>query len=290
MKPKDSEVFKRESKTFSFASYFFPARTLKRVEQVYAFLRWADDLAETPTELEVRDLRDLDTHLDVVLERNGFNGVTELLRMQQLELPVLSEFIRCMKTDQPPIVIESEAELLRYCYGAAGTVGLMLTRIFEVMDQRAYAFAIDLGVAMQLTNIVRDIFEDYSHRKIYLPELKDRSPFSMSDDEILRLKTKYIELAEGFYQSSSQGLVYLPLRVRLAVGLAARLYRRIGLRALDEKFVRSRAYTSRREKVGIAARFICRFALIDGWQRRKRPHRAELHRSLQGLPYADSRL
>ncbi len=290
MKRKDSEVFKRESKTFSFASYFFPARVLKRVEEVYAFLRWADDLAEKTTDDEVRDLKDLDTHLEAVLERNGFYGVDELLRIQQLERPVLSEFIRCMKADQPPIVLHTEQDLLRYCYGAAGTVGLMLTRIFEVKDPRAYSFAIDLGVAMQLTNVVRDIFEDYAHNKIYLPELKDRAPSMMSDGDVLRLKTKYIELAEDFYRSSVQGLVYLPLRVRLAVGLASKLYRQIGIRSLESRFLRSRAFTSRFEKFWIASGFVLRFGLIECWRQTKRPHRSELHRSLQGLPYVDSRL
>jgi phytoene synthase len=290
MRQRDSEVFKRESKTFSFASFFFPSRILSQVEQVYAFLRWTDDLAELTSQEGKHALWDLDAHLDLVLEGHGFDGVVELIKTKQLERPVLNEFVRCMKADQPPIVIESEEGLLRYCYGAAGTVGLMLTRIFEVQDRRAYAFAIDLGVAMQLTNVVRDIFEDYTNRKIYLPELKNKSLSSMSDEDLLRLKAKYIALAEKYYQSSSQGLVYLPLRIRLAVGLASRLYRQIGLRSLERRFLRSRAFTSRLEKFWIALGFIFRFGLMGCWRRHKRPHRSELHQCLQGLPYVDSRL
>jgi phytoene synthase len=286
----ESDVFKQGSKTFSWAAALFPQRVLTRVESIYAFLRWADDLAEKKVASDRTRLEALLADPKQALEQNGFVRVAELLENNDVPRDALEEFIKCMVLDCPPLQLKSEEALLRYCYGAAGTVGLILTKIFEVQDSRAYVFAIDLGVAMQLTNIVRDVFEDYENQKIYLPEFCNQPPHSMSDEELSRIKRKYIRKAELFYESARQGLVYLPFRVGLAVGLASALYRRIGRKSLDPRFLRSRAVTSLFEKAYLSFVFFVRFLAIDGWIERRVPHHSELHQQLQGLPYVDSRL
>jgi phytoene synthase len=155
-----------------------------------------------------------------------------------------------MESDLEAVRIADDAELIRYCYRAAGTVGLMMAAILEVPAahaRTASAHAIDLGVAMQLTNIARDVAEDAARDRLYLPADRLRAATRQTealpapslsiasnqdialDPEAVRIVVRdVLALAECFYDSGLAGVRYLPARVRPAIIAAAFLYRGIG--------------------------------------------------------------
>ena len=94
-----------------------------------------------------------------------------LVLQAEYEIPValVLDFIDALIADQWPRHLQTQDQLIRFCYGVASTVGLMMCHLFGVKDPRAYPFAVDLGVAMQMTNICRDILEDAQRQRIYLP-------------------------------------------------------------------------------------------------------------------------
>ena len=138
----------------------------------------------------------------------------------------LTELMDAMLREQEGVRIKSEAELLEYCHGVAGTIGLMTCPIFGVTEPDALQHADDLGIAMQLTNICRDVREDAENDRIYLPaDFFTTSP-SVSDllskdskwiEETVLVKRRLLSLAEERYASGEAGIRYLPFRMRIVV-------------------------------------------------------------------------
>jgi phytoene synthase len=193
-----------------------------------------------------------------------------------------------------PVRMANEAELLCYSYRVAGTVGLMMCRVLDVTDPAALAHAVDLGIAMQLTNISRDISEDAEAGRRYLPatlvgELTPDeliSPTESLQPLVRSSLEKILDLADQFYQSGELGLPYLPFRARCGILVAARVYGAIGtrLRQRDCDFWTGRVVVSDWEKGGISLRALMPLPLrFDFWKCRT-THAAELHRHLTGLP------
>jgi phytoene synthase len=184
-------------------------------------------------------------------------------------------------------------ELVRYCYRVASTVGLMMCELLGVehMDE-ARPFAIDLGIAMQLTNICRDVAEDYGEDRIYLPaELVDAGLVERAvaghrpaRDRTRDAVTELLRLAERYYRSADQGMAYLPGAARAAILVASRNYEAIGRRILQQgpEAWSERAATSRWDKVRNTARALAqltfdpRYASVRGPRR----HARELHAAL----------
>ena len=282
----EAEIFKKNAKTFSYAGKFFDSQTQKQIETMYSFFRFIDDLAER------QDQAGRDLMRATINEWHSCSKSNpQLARAQrlfdelQIDRSVIDEFLRCMSSDIQGLRIKTDEELLRYCYGAASTVGLCLVEVFRVREPLAHSHAIDLGIAMQLTNIVRDIVEDHSNDKIYLPELSERDLCEISDDELKQIKAKYVALAEKYYTSASSGFKFLPWRIRFCVSLAAHLYRRIGILSLRPEFLRKRAYTRPPEKALRLVLHFLTFSLSSFAPQTSRRHDSLLHRNLQGLPY-----
>ena len=124
--------------------------------------------------------------------------------------------------------IKTEKELLVYSYRVAGTVGLMMAKIFNIKKKESLQRAIDLGIAMQLTNIARDVVEDEKKNRIYL--IKD------SQDTFLDIK-KIIYIAESFYDSSFVGIKDIPFSCRFSIIVARRVYRQLGKKILKKKSI-----------------------------------------------------
>ena len=119
----------------------------------------------------------------------------------------------------------------------AGTVGLMMSKILDVNDPRALAHAIDLGIAMQITNICRDVTEDAHLKRRYLPAslIGNVEPAQLLNPDLatqgqLRATLKsLLQLADQYYKSGYEGLCFITLRSRLSIAIASSLYRQIGL-------------------------------------------------------------
>jgi len=135
--------------------------------------------------------------------------------------------------------MRSDRELIRYCYRVAGTVGLMMSPVLGVGGDRARPHAVDLGVAMQLTNICRDVAEDAERGRTYLPERRLRragtTPQALLEGEadreaVSEVVRDLLELADDYYESGRAGMQFIPRRSRLAIMVASRVYRAIGVK------------------------------------------------------------
>ncbi|MEM8711336.1 MAG: phytoene/squalene synthase family protein [Planctomycetota bacterium] len=298
----------RHSSTFHAAHRLLGEQVGEDVELLYGFCRYVDDsVDEQPipaAEAALAQLRmELRAQRSSVPEVCGF---FQLGRQHQIDPLVTEAFLAGFEEDLAPRAYRTTAELLRYCYRVAGTVGLLMCSLLDVAQEEAYPFAIDLGIGMQLTNICRDVREDASRGRVYLPADLTNGPL---DSDFLRLGRMRDEqraraaigdllaLAGEYYRSGEAGLGYLPARPRAAVAVAARCYEAIGDRVLSapEGCVPERVFVSGRTKAFLALKLALPFtrAAVRTTMRRdacRVTHREELHAALAGLPGANPKL
>ena len=193
--------------------------------------------------------------------------------------------IDAVLTDLGPVHVADETELLRYAYGVAGTVGLMMCAVLGADTPEAGPHAIDLGVAMQLTNIARDVTEDAARDRLYLPAAwlpPGFGPGNLADapEAAFAAVRRVLARADRHYRSAEQGLRHLPPRVRPAIRAAGRLYEEIGLRVLRRgpaHFSAGRCVVPTSRKLLLTAGCLLGGLPIG-------PHDPALHAPLHGLP------
>lgn len=232
---------KHYAKTFYFASHVLPGRKRRAAYAVYAFCRYVDDIADSG-QLSVSQARQM---LDDVREqlRRVYAGSPRMderllaFRHTVLEYRIPQEhfldLLRGVEMDLENRRFQTFAALKDYCYCVACTVGLVMTHIFGVSDRSAYRRAEDLGIAMQLTNILRDVGEDYRRSRIYLPE-DEMAYFGYSEkdlargtinDEFIALMRYQIARARNYYRSADYGIPFLTADgSQFCVRLMRRLY------------------------------------------------------------------
>ena len=296
--PDESLALNGES--FHWAKRFLGQKMGSEAAKLYAFCRLLDDMADGDIEngpqrlINIREaLIDGNTNADPALR-----SFAPLMEDQEFPLPVLIALIDGLLDDQrDEVIIADEAELLRYAYRVAGTVGLLMCHVLDCHDLDAKAHAIDLGIAMQLTNIARDVLEDAQMGRRYLPttwtgeitpqEIIDcaAEPDSENAKKITQSVERLLEMAESFYISGAKGFSSLHWRAHMSIAIAAKVYRQIGIQLADKGYVwhEGRQVTTRTTKL------ICSFKAISGLlkriKRRKHEHNSNLHTSLRGLPY-----
>ena len=234
-------VLHRHGRTFAFASRVLDRRHAERAATLYAFCRHVDDLAD-----EARDVDDA---------RRALAALRDALQAGVADDPTVRAFLALRRDTALPIApalalvdgvtsdlglvrLDSEASLVRYAWQVAGTVGVMMCAVLDVHDPRARPFAIDLGIAMQLTNIARDVGADAALGRRYLPAAwvgpLEPAAIAAPDAATQRVLAdgtrRALALAERYYRSGEAGLGFLPWRARLAILAAARMYRAIGAR------------------------------------------------------------
>jgi len=284
-------------KTFPWASRALGEATARRTRSFYAFCRYADDLAD---ELEPQASRPVLERLAGELERGQSSDpvLADLLRLArelELDLSPARELLQAVTGDLTPARFETVAELLRYAHGVAGTVGLVMCQIFGARDPRARPFALDLGIAMQLTNIARDVLEDARQGRLYLPsELLGAAiqPADLVQDQGMararatQATQAVLRLADAYYRSADLGMRYLPLRARTAVLIASRCYEAIGPRVRRAGPWRGRAHVGLAGKCAHTARALIASVWISirqGIAPLLPQHDSRLHRDLHGL-------
>ncbi len=278
----------RHGRTFRLAGNLLRRGQLAEAAELYAFCRHVDDLADRAGD-PVRARQALLGVRRAVLggtEDPAVAGFHQLALQHGLDPMVAVRLIDTMIGDLGPVRIADQDALLRYAYGAAGTVGLLMCRLLGVTDYAALPHALDLGVAMQLTNIARDVREDAERDRIYLPaswmpaELLLQGQPS-GDPAIFAAVVRVLALAETYYQSGQRGLAYLPWRPRLAIGAAASVYREIGQRILcagPGYLATPRMVVPQGRRLLVLAHSLPRSLL----QWRTGHHDARLHQALQG--------
>ena len=227
------------AKSFNWAGFFLPKNVYHDCSRLYAFCRVLDDLVDEKTNLELREQRfdeitniykktyELDNNDRKILNQNEHelivNDMIELAYNNNIKRIILDDLIEGVGSDlKQKVYLRSVKDLLVYSYRVAGTVGLMMAKILSVSDTRSLKGAIDLGIAMQLTNIARDVIEDKKMNRQYIKP----------DFENIEATLK---LADMFYESSYTSIKKIPFKYRFAIIVARRVYRQIGRKIMQKR-------------------------------------------------------
>ncbi len=224
------------AKSFNWAGFFLPKKIYENSAKLYAFCRVLDDIADEKTDLDYKikkfnemrnflkkiyDADNKEIHSSDESEKIVYDVVT-LAKNNNIKKIILDDLVDGVASDlKKKIHIRSVKDLLIYSYRVAGTVGLMMSKILMVNDRRALKGAIDLGIAMQLTNIARDVIEDKKMNREYIKP----------DFENIQATLK---LADMFYESSFSSIQKIPFRYKFSIIVARRIYRQIGRKILQK--------------------------------------------------------
>jgi phytoene synthase len=295
------EVLARHARTFDLAGRFLGPVRRDEAAIVYAFCRLVDDLVDEATDVEAG----ADAVAQVEAELRGeapqrplIAVFAEQLAAHGVDRAVALELIAGVRSDAGAVALRDDAELLRYCYRVAGTVGLMMCGVLGVRAPEARAFALDLGIAMQLTNICRDVAEDAARGRVYLPQTR---LVRMGSDGAALLAGRarpatvamvvldLLELADAHYASADLGMRYIPWPSRLAILVASRVYRAIGLvlRERGGDALAGRAVVPPLTRLRWSAAALGRF-MTTLLPSPPEPHDPALHRLIADLPGADA--
>lgn len=266
-------AIRKGSKSFYFASLFFSDQVKSDCWNLYRWCRYCDDRIDNGgTEDDLKDIKN--KTLSALRGLSGppqFRGVSEVCQRYSIPLEYPMELLSGFEKDSRGLTIKDENELEEYAYQVAGVVGLMMSYIMNADLSRAREAAKCMGNAMQLTNIARDIGEDFFRGRIYLPAtwLKDEKiqTGKLMDldqrESLFRVSERLLKKADGLYQKGYSGLIYLPLRSAIAVSIAASIYSSIGrkIRRQGPSALDSRIYVSFPEKLFLALEGIARVFL-----------------------------
>ena len=218
------------AKSFNWSGFFLPKKIYRKCSILYDFCRTIDNIADQNVDLEIRK-KELEEFKKKFEQKNKNESVIknmwDLMDEKNISKKIVDDLFDGVCSDlKKEVKIKSEKELLIYSYRVAGTVGLMMAKIFGVQKKESLQRAIDLGIAMQLTNIARDVIEDEKKNRTYL--IKE------SNNTFLDIKNTILK-ADTFYNSSFEGIRDIPLNCRFSIIVARRVYRHIGKKILEKK-------------------------------------------------------
>ena len=221
-----SNLIKKHAKSFYWASFFLSNNTVDKCSSLYNFCRTLDDIVDSHNDLITKKKIFLKFKKD--FEKKNHNNqiikdMWSVIDNERISKQIVIDLFDGVETDlKEKVVIDSKKDLLVYSYRVAGTVGLMMSKILKVKDKDALKGAIDLGIAMQLTNIARDVCEDKSRNRQYVKH----------DFTSIR---SIINESQSFYEKSFKSLSNIPLESRFSVIVARRVYRKIGDYIIKQK-------------------------------------------------------
>ena len=214
------------AKSFNWAGFFLPKQTYKKCSSLYDFCRIVDNIADDKNSIELKE-NEFNEFKNHFIQKNYNNPIIknmwEIIDEFSISLKVVNDLFDGIKSDiKQTVKLNSKKELLIYSYRVAGTVGLMMAKILKVNKKSSLKSAIDLGIAMQLTNISRDVVEDLNNGRSYI------------NDNFDDIKST-LKLAEKFYESSFYSINEIPISFRFSILVARRVYRKIGYKILNKK-------------------------------------------------------
>jgi phytoene synthase len=294
-------ILAERGKTFSWAKFFLTHQQANAAARLYRFCRYVDDIADdTNDHQQARQtlLGFIQAIQNNTSDNEIINDAIALFQQYKIDINVPIHLIQGVISDLDYPHIKTTDDLIQYCYQVAATVGIMMCRILNVTDKRAYAHAIDLGIAMQITNICRDVKEDAELGRRYLPEqligkLEAHQliqPNLQAQQQTTTCLSYLLSLADHYYASASKGLCFLPFRARIAISIASALYQRIGLSLKNASFQywKLRAFVSVNEKVLMSALCIITKLLDKDFYFYLHGHKPHLHHSIRNYPYANT--
>ena len=233
------------AKSFNWAGFFLPKQTYRKCSALYDFCRIVDNIADDDDAIESKKnkFKNFESNFN---NKNFDNPIIknmwELIDEFNISLKIINDLFEGIKSDiKERVKLNSKKELLIYSYRVAGTVGLLMAKILKVRKKSSLMSAIDLGIAMQLTNISRDVAEDLNNNRSYINE---------NFEEI----KSTLMLAEKFYENSFHSINEIPISFRFSILVARRVYRKIGYKILKKKNLENyrksgKIYVSNLEKI-----------------------------------------
>ncbi len=261
-------ILQRGSKSFFAATLLLPQRLCAPAAAIYAFCREADDVADAPGGI-ADGLAQLQRRLDFVYQTPTLvplpapsavdRALQQVVQAHRIPRPLFAALLEGFAWDQSGRRYASLAQLYAYAARVAGSVGVMMTLLMGERRPQVLARAADLGVAMQLTNIARDVGDDARLGRLYLPTDWLQEAGLDADAWLAaphpnralgQLVQRLLQAADSLYARSAQGIAYLPADCRMAISAARRIYQAIGQRiaAADYDSVSHRAYVGRLHK------------------------------------------
>lgn len=211
------------AKSFNWAGFFLPKNILIKCSVLYDFCRTLDNIADQNNSLEKKKEEFIKFKEEFSSKSKNniiISNMIDLIRSENINSSIVYDLFDGIESDiKANVKIKSYKELLIYCYRVAGTVGLMMAKIMKVKNRDSLKSAINLGIAMQLTNISRDVIEDKNNDREYI------------ESNFLILKNT-IHKADNFYESSFYAIKDIPLICRFSIIVARRVYREIGRKIL----------------------------------------------------------
>ena len=290
LKKEPKKVLKKYGSSFFWASQFLGKDLSNQIARLYKFCRYVDNIADSDAPNRESILKNIKYHLTNDGKENQpivVKEFKELVDESSISIDAADDLMNGMLGDQNFTEVKDETELLKYCHAVAGTVGVMVQKILNCKDDESVYFAIDLGVAMQLTNIARDVLEDAVTGRKYIPRTwLDVRPerIAMKDVEDFEVVSRAIErivsLADQYYQSALIGIHYIPIKSRIAIAIALRLYREIGIKLVQggSKWWKGRTIVNNTTKVKLSL-----YSLVDLFPLEIKPHDKNLHKKMNGL-------
>jgi len=289
-------LMRKHGKTFYWASFFLDKSKMQAIYSIYSFCRKVDDMVDEAKTPDIAKKR-----LLIFMEawKKGkshpvINLLSDIPKEKWPNQKLVKNFLNGQISDIKFSSFKSEKSLIIYCYQVAGTVGLMVCDIFGVKDKKMRYFAIDLGIAMQLVNISRDIYEDSLRNRVYIPESligkysakEIANPNEETARKIDEARKKIIKLANIYFDSASKAIDHLPKGASLAVKLASALYQQIGYQLINAQYVHheKRCYVSNFSKFLITLGIIKKY--LTSFKEEMKPHNENLHKFIRNLPDA----
>eukprot|EP01087_Luapelamoeba_hula_P002335 TRINITY_DN12016_c0_g1_i1.p1 TRINITY_DN12016_c0_g1~~TRINITY_DN12016_c0_g1_i1.p1 ORF type:complete len:376 (+),score=54.92 TRINITY_DN12016_c0_g1_i1:221-1348(+) len=300
------EVIKNASKSFYFSSLLLPHDVRMDIIDLYAFLRYCDDVVDETHSAHPQKRSFLeqlgrygshpalqqhtvgtttpDVGSEFQISSQILSTYDQLAQKHHFSNEILSLFVEGMVWDVSNKLYETEDELVQYCIRVASIVGFYCCAIMGVTEELTLRYACCLGIAMQLTNIARDVGEDMSRGRVYLPlswlsadlqqhirtynsafvqhiqSGKDESTIDgLSPQDLTPLQRRSIEeavkkllaLADCYYEAAEKGIAYLPFNCQLAVRTASKVYNEIGVEVTKKDYnsMDSRAHVTLSRKI-----------------------------------------
>ena len=291
------QVLSRKGKSFHWARRWMAPAHAARATRLYGFCRYVDDLAD---EGGTGQGQDEEPRTALALVAQGIaagasqnpivSDAVALMRECRISPALILTFIDGITSDLGTVRMADESALLRYCYQVAGTVGSMMCKVLGCDDPAALRHAVDLGIAMQLTNICRDVAADAVAGRRYLPAslIGDVAPHALVDPalplqpQLRACIDDLLDTADRYYRSGEAGLAHLPFGARCSILVAARVYRAIGtrLRQHDNAYWLARTVVPRRTKSLVTAQALLSTPFLATFWVPARHHDAALHGAL----------
>ena len=233
------------AKSFNWAGFFLPKKTYDKCSALYDFCRVADNIADDENKIDIKKdnfIRFRNNFVNKNYDDPVIKKMWDLINEFNISTKIIDDLFEGIYSDiKENVELNSKKEILIYSYRVAGTVGLMMAKILNVQKKQSLKSAIDLGIAMQLTNISRDVMEDKKNNRFYINE---------SFEDIKNT----IKLSEQFYKNSFYSIKEIPLSFRFSILVARRVYRKIGYKILNKQNIENykksgKIYVSNIEKI-----------------------------------------